>query len=380
MTFLLLQIGWQNIEARIGGERVSNLAWCLGIIVATLLLKKPAAHLISRVTGSIVNRFTTGEDSKLFRKLTQRPMEMLLQTIFFYVAANQLNILLNTFVIHRYKETIDKFTKIRKDTLAISFGDVVDHLFVFFAIFFSIQFLSRIVDFTYTLSNNKAIREGNKERQQLLPLLKDVAKLLLWTIGLFWVLGSVFHVNIPALITGLGIGGVAIALAAKTSVENLFAAFTILTDKPFQTGDVIKIAGQEGTVERIGFRSTRLRGVDGSQFVIPNQKVVTENLENLSQRDMRRIRMKVLIKHGLSYDQLRLMNDELKQGIAQMPQVNEPVEILLEGFEENVFQLTLSYHLAHPLPAGQSLNTIKNDISLKAYEIISKYTQVKIEQ
>lgn len=376
---ILLQFNWQEIEARIAGERLSSLAWCLGIIIVTLLLKKPAANLITRIIGTFVNRFTDSEDSKLFRTLTQRPLELLLQTIFFYVAVNQLNILLNKFVIHRYKEKIDKLTIIKQDTLAVSFGDIVDHLFLFLVILFSIWFLSRIADFIYRLGYHKAIKEENKERQQLLPLLKEVAKLILWSMGLFWVLGSVFHVNIPALITGLGIGGVAIALAAKTSVENLFAAFTILTDKPFQTGDLIKISNLEGTVERIGFRSTRLRSGDGSQFIIPNQKIVTENLENLSRRDMRRIRLTVHIKHGLSYELLQKMNEELKTEIKRIPNVNDPVDILLESFEENVFQLVLSYHLSSPLPDGANLTAIKNEVSMKAYGIINKYTHAKIE-
>jgi MscS family membrane protein len=344
-----------------------------------MLLKKPVAHLIVRVTGAFVNRFTDSEDSKLFRTLTQRPLELLLQTIFFYVAVNQLNILLNKFVIHRYKERIDKLTKIRQETMAVSFGDIADHLFLFFVILFTVWFLSRIVDFIYRLAAQKARAEDNKERQQLLPLLKEVGKLIVWSIGLFWVLGSVFHVNIPALITGLGIGGVAIALAAKTSVENLFAAFTILTDKPFQTGDVIKIGGQEGTVERIGFRSIRLRNGDGSLYIIPNQKMVTESLENLTKRDVRRVKIVINIKYGLEYEELQKLGSELKAMVKQVAHVKDPIDISLEGFEENVFQLVLSYHLPSPLEAGASLSAIKNEVSMRTYEIVNKYTQIKTD-
>jgi len=102
-------------------------------------------------------------------------------------------------------------------------------------------------------------------------------------------IGQCISCQYSALITGLGIGGVAIALAGKETVENFFASFTILSDKPFQTGDVIKLGETEGTVERIGFRSTRLRNLDGSATVIPNQNLVSQNVTNLSTRDTRGI-------------------------------------------------------------------------------------------
>jgi MscS family membrane protein len=362
---VLLQINWDRLSF-LGNERVSNLLWCLGIIIVTMVIKKPLAKLVARFSYTIANRFTDKRHSQMFCDLLQRPVELLLQTILFYIALNQLNILLNQFVLQRYKNT--------NRLLAIRFGDVADLMFMFFAILFTTLLLSRVVDFIYRVQQDKAIEEQNKERQQLLPLVKEVAKLVLWTIGLFWILGSVFHVNIPALITGLGIGGVAIALAAKESVENLFAAFTILSDKPFQTGDLVRLGSLEGNVERIGFRSTRLRSADGSAFIIPNKKLVNENLENLSHRDTRRIKTIVNIKYGLPFANLQQLILELKERIEHTAHIRQPVEVMLDGFAENVFQLLVIYHLPEPLAEGVKLNHIKQEMNLLTYEVISKYT------
>jgi MscS family membrane protein len=362
----ILAIDWSTLETRVGGERVTNILWCVGIILGTLLIKKRLTRAIARLIAAISNRFTDKSHSKMFCELVHRPLESLIQTILFYVAVNQLGILLNQFALHRYKG--------KSDALAIRIGDITDHIFLFCTILFSTLLLSRIIDFIYRIQQDNAIEEGNRERQQLLPLVKEMAKILLWVIGLFWVLGTVFHVNIPALITGLGIGGVAIALAAKESVENFFAAFTILTDKPFRAGDSIKLGGLEGTVERIGFRSTRLRNADGSAYIIPNKKLVNENLENLSFRDMRRIKLPVSIKYGISYTDMQKMLASIKQKITAIPEVVAPVEVTMDNFGENVFQVIISYHLSHPLSGNKTLNAVKHEVTLAAYDAISSFT------
>lgn len=362
----LLQIDWSNLQTRIGGERLSNLLLCVVIILATLLVKKPLARLIARFIAKVTNKFTDQNHGKVFSDMLQKPFESLLQVILFYIAINQLNVLLGSFLLHRIKD--------KHEELAVRFGDIVDHVFLFLIIIYTTTLLSRIVDFVYHVQKQKATDDDNKERMQLLPIVKDVVKVLLWTIGIFWILGSVFHVNIPALITGLGIGGVAIALAAKESVENLFAAFTILTDKPFQVGDSIRLGTLEGKIERIGFRSTRLRTPDGSAFIIPNKKLVYENLENLSNRFSRRVKLVVNIKYGVAHTDLQALNKQLRHAMLHTLYVIEPVEILLDGFAENVFQLSVSYYVQEPLPSGAHLNEIKHEVNMNIYKIVSNYT------
>src|SRR5690606_33570513 len=101
------------------------------------------------------------------------------QTFLFYIAVNQLSILLNHFALHR---------KVGKDdAIAIRIGDITDHIFLFCTILFTTLVLSRVIDFVYRIQQDKALEMGNRERQQLLPLVKEMVKLLLWSIGLFWV-------------------------------------------------------------------------------------------------------------------------------------------------------------------------------------------------
>ncbi|MEI8278741.1 MAG: mechanosensitive ion channel family protein [Bacteroidota bacterium] len=368
MNVVLFAIDWNFMNNTIAGEKVSSYVWFVGIILFTILMKRVMARWLTFIGSRFTGRMGEGQHTVLFRTLLRKPVELLLQAILFYVAVSQLDNLLDHSVIRHKKDATDK--------LILRMGDVVDHLFLLFVIVFTSLLVSRIIDFIYRVQLDKAKSERDVDRMQVLPLMKEVLKLLVWSICFFWVLGTVFHVNIPALITGLGIGGVAVALAAKESVENLFASFTILLDKPFKTGDIVKLGELEGVVERIGFRSTRLRNNDGAANIIPNKKLVDENLENLSRRDVRRVRLGLNMKYNIPADALQLMVAEMKAMLSQVAQVKEPIEVLIETFGENTFLCVIVYHLPYPLKEGQSLNEIKQEVNLKAYEIAGKYRKL----
>jgi len=363
MPALFLDIDWSFFDRVYMGDKVADYIWCAGIILGTLLLKRPIAGLITRISSSLAERFSYIKYRGTIRNLLFAPIERLLQTILYYVAIHQVDNFLDRFGIQHFIGS--------KERINLKLGDVLDHIFLFLFILFLTQVIARFVDFIYYLRMNKAQQENNYSRMQLLPLVKEMAKLALWALSLFWVLGSVFHVNVPALITGLGIGGVAIALAGKETVENFFAAFTILSDKPFKVGETIKLGDVEGVVERIGFRSTRLRNLDGSAYIIPNQNLVSQNLINLSMRDTRIMKVAANIKYGITNDALQQLIVKLKEGVLTIAQVKEPIDINIETFDKETFQLAISYSLPHPLPEETRLIAIKREVNLKVFEIIT---------
>jgi MscS family membrane protein len=118
------------------------------------------------------------------------------------------------------------------------------------------------------------------------------------------VLGEVFAVNVTALIGGLGIGGLAVAFAAKESLENLIASFTIFLDQPFGVGDLVQASEVNGTVEKIGFRSTRLRTAEKSYVTVPNKSMIDKPLDNLSLRTARRVGFTLTFEHKTTSAQL----------------------------------------------------------------------------
>jgi len=146
-------------------------------------------------------------------------------------------------------------------------------------------------------------------------LIRLTSRILFWVVTLFAIAAISEHVGVPvaALATGIGVGGLAFALASQSTLENLVAGLTIYSDRPVRVGDYCTIGGVSGTVESIGLRSTRLRTLERTMVTIPNAEVAKQILENISVRD----RMLVCTTIGLRYettpDQLRYVLGRLRE-------------------------------------------------------------------
>jgi len=134
--------------------------------------------------------------------------------------------------------------------------------------------------------------------EMLVPLVGKTLRLFIVIIGVIMVLQNLTGIQIGPLIASLGIGGLAVAFAAKDSIANFFGTLTILFDKPFQVGERIVIDAYDGVVENVGFRSTRIRTLTGHLVSIPNEKIVNSGLENIG----RRPHIRWLTQIGITYD------------------------------------------------------------------------------
>lgn len=140
-------------------------------------------------------------------------------------------------------------------------------------------------------------KESTGQTHKMMPIIKRTALVLVWIIGIVMALSNI-GVNISALLGTLGIGGIAFALAAQDTVKNIFGAFTIFTDKPFNIGDTIRIDSFEGTVIDVGARSTKIMDYDKRIITFPNYKITDANIINISSEPRRR----VVLNLGLTYD------------------------------------------------------------------------------
>ena len=118
----------------------------------------------------------------------------------------------------------------------------------------------------------------------LVPVIRKALRIFIVVIGALFILQNVFDRDIGAWLAGLGIAGLAVSLAAQDSLKNLFGSITILFDRPFTQGQRIKFHGFDGTVEEIGFRSTKVRTADGSLVTIPNSNIVNDPVDNWAVR------------------------------------------------------------------------------------------------
>ena len=166
-----------------------------------------------------------------------------------------------------------------------------------------------------------AEKSENDLDDQLLPILRRTTGTAIWALGLVVALNNAGY-DVMAVIAGLGIGGLALAMAAKDTVSNVFGGFTIFTDRPFTINDRIKFGGYAGTVEEIGLRSTRIRTLSGTLVTVPNAKFADTPVENVSAEPSR----KVVLELGLTYDMTPEQMDEALETLRAIAAANGNLE------------------------------------------------------
>lgn len=179
---------------------------------------------------------------------------------------------------------------------------------------------------------------------QLLPLVRKLTKMVIWAMTIIIALDNSGY-DVGALLAGLGIGGLALAMAAKDTVSNIFGGFTIFADKPFKLRDRIKVVGFDGTVREIGLRSTRLETLDGRIVTIPNAKFADTPVENVSMEPSR----KVVNELGLTYDttpeKMELAMQLLQRIARENPDLEEKVVTAFTSFGDFALILTFTYYI-----------------------------------
>jgi small-conductance mechanosensitive channel len=149
------------------------------------------------------------------------------------------------------------------------------------------------------IGNRVARQEGSSSLGNAMAIIRVLTSVTLFAIAGILILDNL-GVNVTALVAGLGIGGIAIGLAAQGIFSDLFAALSILFDKPFKKGDIIRYDGSTGTVERIGLKTTRLRSVTGEQLIMANTKLLEREIHNMAQAKARRITLYMAVGGDIS--------------------------------------------------------------------------------
>jgi MscS family membrane protein len=153
-----------------------------------------------------------------------------------------------------------------------------------------------------------------------LPVFSLVLKIVVAMCGLASVL-QLFDFDVATVLTGLGIGGLAVALAAQDTLKNFFGSLMLIADRTFRVGDLIQVGAIEGVVESVGIRSTRMRGLDDALLTIPNGDLTTTHVTNFGARRHRRFRVQLAVPHGTTADRLVAFRDGLLTLLREHPQV-----------------------------------------------------------
>jgi MscS family membrane protein len=209
---------------------------------------------------------------------------------------------------------------------------------------------------------------------QIVPLISRTTRALVVLLGTLFALQNL-GVNVVSVLAGLGVGGLALALAAKDTAANLFGSIMIFLDRPFKVGDTVFIGGIEGDVEEIGFRCTRIRTLNDSVVSIPNSEVANSKIENLGLRRSRRTNVTL----GLTYDTPPLKVEAFLEGIKNILRKNEiilqdRIHVIFKGFGSSSLEILINYY-AEVTEWGQDM-ILRQNIFL---EIMTLARELKVD-
>jgi|GEM_PF-99344 len=296
-----------NLLPKIGSNRILGiLVWQLYGLLAIFIISFIAYEIFRFIFGKavfrIIKHFISVGTSRKFIKPLSKPLSMLAAIIVF---------LLFLPVIQFTAGTNHKIIIIGKILISV----------------YSMILFYRIVDVIGAYLSKAATKTESTLDDQLAPLITKVLKVVVIIIGILFILQNL-DFNITALLAGISIGGLAIALAAQDSIKNFFGSLLIFVDKPFQVGDWIISDKVDGTVEEVGFRSTRVRTFSNSLITIPNGKLADQVIDNMGMRVFRRYKTDLSITYDTPPFKIENFVDGLKAVVMAHPHTRKDYFII----------------------------------------------------
>lgn len=252
-----------------------------------------------------------------------------------------------------------------------------DYLFKLLTLLFILgcaSILMRVVDIISDTISSRLDPRQRAFSYSVLPLFVRAVKIILFCIAILFVL-SAWGYNTNTILAGLGVGGVAVALASQKTIENLFGGISVITDRPVLVGDFCQFGGQVGTVEDIGLRSTRIRTLDRTLVTVPNSQFSTMTLENFSKRDRMWFHPTLNLRRDTRPNQIRQMMDAVMTILKADPKV-DPTSVPLrftkigkESFDLEIFAYVLT-------PDSDEFLRVQTDLLLK---IVEAAAELKVE-
>lgn len=266
---------------------IALLNIAVGIAIANLLKR-----LILRRLKHWAKRTTNTLDDQLVR-LIERPTLWLLYLGSCYISLQNLNL----------HPTIEQLITI---------------VGVIFATLLLLQLVGSVVE--YSLRIYAFLHRKQPNMRESITALIPAVRVVLWAVGIVFVLDNLGF-DISAVVTGLGIGGVAIALASQGILQDLFSYFSILLDRPFEIGDFIVIDDMAGTVQQVGIKTTRLQSLDGEQLILANTDLTASRIQNFQRMDQRRIAFNLGVTYETNMTQLEKIPDIIRNILEEIPQI-----------------------------------------------------------
>lgn len=326
---------------------ISNAFWgdlgiSIGILLAFLILRKIFSKYIFNLLLKLSNK-TSSETLSHFFLSFEKPIQWLFISVGVYAAARY---------FPHFNEMSPWFLMlIRSSTIfLIGWG------------------LYNLASASSILFEKMKIRYNLEIDDILIPFLSKALRIIIVVISIS-IIAEEFGYNVSGFVAGLGLGGVAIAFAAKDALAQLLGGFVIITEKPFKIGDWIFTPDAEGTVEEITFRSTRIRTFTQAVVTLPNATIANGPITNWSKMGKRQVTFTIRVSHDTPKEKLEKVVSEMEKAVKNHPDVHpETIFVRFEHFKENGYDILL-YFFTKTTVWGELLK-VKEEINFKIMEIL----------
>jgi len=228
--------------------------------------------------------------------------------------------------------------------------------------------LARAIDVGGRVLSTSTFGPNVNARRALLSLAARVSKLLVVAFALVALLSELGY-SVASILAGLGIGGLAVALAAQKTFEHWFGAFAIAVDQPFREGDFVRVDNLSGTVEQVGMRSTRIRTLERTVVSIPNGKLAEMQPENFAPRDRMRLSIELRLIYGTTSAQVREILEGIERALREAPKVrDDSVSVILRELAHAA--LVLEVIAFFDTVDANEFNVLRQDLLLTFMEIV----------
>lgn len=314
-----------------------NATWRFGLVLLVVLVAMAAGRIVQFAINSYAKR--------LAKKKGEAPLTLLLKAL-----ANPVYVAIFAAGIFSAKVPLffddekgirtaigDGWTTIARVTLAVA----------------AAYGLYRLVDVIEYYLNRLVGKTETKLDDMLVPIVRKALRITIAIIAVLLISENILGADkVKSLLFSAGIGGIAVALAAKDTIANFFGSITIFTDRPFQMGELVKIGEHRGPVEEVGFRSTRVRTLQGHLVTIPNSVITNSCVENIGKRPFIRRTSNITITYDSGHTKAKKAVEIIKEVLAGVPEVNtnpeKPPRVYFSDFNDCSLNIYMSYWVKPP--------------------------------
>jgi MscS family membrane protein len=334
LTNLLGSANW--LQKAIDCEVIEgNALWRFVVVLLTVL----AAMAAGRIAQFVIDGYAVRRDKKgrsavatLFLKCLAKPISVVLFALGLFACRAVL-----VFGDEGISTKIGHYwTKVAQALVAIAIAYA----------------LYRLVDIIEHYLRRWTSRTRTKLDDMLVPVIRKSLRITIAVIAALWIADGILGADIKAILLSAGVGGIAIALAAKDTIENFFGSVTIFADRPFQIDDLVRIGEHYGPVEEVGFRSTRIRTLEGHLVIVPNSVIANSIVENVGKRPFIRRTSNITITYDAGHKKAKRAVEIIKDILSNVSEVNTDPEklprVYFSDFNDWSLNIYVSYWVSPP--------------------------------